>query len=265
MELNTRDLAALAVIGLLALYLWRRHSLGEIVRSFARVFASRVLWEFGLLLVAWVTMLVLIAERVGLWDQSLLHDTVLSLVPAGSLLFGATHAAKEDGWYRKRLRHAATLAVLVEVFAGSITYDLWFEIVLAVVLSFAAIIAATAGSRWDTSGGVAPKWALRVTYLGAIVILAAPVIHLVQNWGTIDGGELARELFLPVWLTVFTIPLAWYVSLVTVHEDAQSRLRWWADYHPPVVSASRHAGLVQRAGSRSQSLHVRDERHARPR
>jgi len=232
MELNTRDLALLIVIGLLALYLWRQHSLGDMARSFARIFASRVLIEFTLLLVAWATMLVLIAERVGLWDSSLLHDTVLSLAPMGSLLFGATSAAKEDGWYRKRFRHAATLAVLVEVFAGSVTYDLWVEVILAIVLSFTAIVAALDGSRWDTTNGVAPRWARRITIVGAVIILAAPVLHLVQNWGTLDGGALARELFLPVWLTVLTLPLAWYVSFVTVHEDAQSRMRWWADYHP---------------------------------
>jgi hypothetical protein len=81
MELNTRDLALVIVVGLLALYLWRQHSLGGIVRSFAHILASKVFIEFALLLVGWITLLVLIGERLGLWDPSLLHDTVLSLAP----------------------------------------------------------------------------------------------------------------------------------------------------------------------------------------
>lgn len=162
----------------------------------------------------------------------MLHDTGLSLVPAGSLVVGAMDAAKTEGWFRKHIRRAIGLGALVEVLVQFTSYDLLPEVILLVVLSFAGMTAALAGSSYDTTGGAAPRWANRVVILGGLILLGGPVLHVVQNAGTMDWGLFGRELFQPVWLTVLTLPLAFYMSLVSTYEDAMVRLRWWADGKP---------------------------------
>jgi len=87
-------------------------------------------------------------------------------------------------------------------------YDLLPEVILLVVLSFAGMMAALAGSRYDTTGGAAPRWANRVLILGGLILLGGPILHVIQNAGTIDWGLFGRQLILPVWLTVLTLPLA---------------------------------------------------------
>lgn len=104
--------------------------------------------------------------------------------------------------------------------------------ILLVVLSFAGMTAALAGSSYDTTGGAAPRLANRVVILGGLILLGGPILHVIQNAGTMDWGLFGRELILPVWLTVLTLPLAFYMSLVSTYEDAFVRLRWWADGHP---------------------------------
>jgi hypothetical protein len=123
---------------------------------------------------------------------------------------------------------AIKLTVFVEVIAGLVTYNLVVEFLLLIVLSLAGGIAALAGSSHDTTGGVAPRWANRVVILGGLILIGGPILYLAQNAATIDWGILGRELIQPVWLTVLTLPLAYYMSLVVTWELAMGRLRWWA-------------------------------------
>jgi hypothetical protein len=182
-----------------------------------------------LLLIAWTTLLVLGAERVALWNPSMLRDTVLSLVPAGSLLVGAMDSVNTKGWYRARLRRAFELAVFVEVLIGLTSFDVAVEVVLLIVLAFVAMLAALAGTRYDTSGGVVPRWANRVLMVGGVLFIGAPVLYLIQNATTIDWWQLGRQLFQPVWLIALTLPLVYYIGLVGTYDDGMRRLSWWAD------------------------------------
>lgn len=228
MELTSRDVAAVILIALLALFLWRQHALGGTARSFLRILLSRILIEVALLTLAWAVLLVFVAEHFGLWEPRMLHDTVLALVPAGSLLVGATSAASKDGWYRKQLRRALKLGVAVEVFVGLTTFDLAVEVALLIVLLLAGGLVAVAGTRYDTSGGRVPRFAQRVQIVGGLILIGGPILYVAQHFGSIDWRHFALDAFQPIWLTVFTLPLASYVSLVCAHEDAQNRLGWSA-------------------------------------
>jgi hypothetical protein len=227
-EVNSRDVAAAVGIALLALFLWRKHALGGMATTLlALVFGRPMVWLW-LVLIAWFSLLVLGAARIGLWEPSMLHDTALSPLPAGSLLLDANKAASTEGWYRTRVVRAIKLTVFVEVIVGLVTYNVVVEFFLLVVLSLSGGIAALAGSSHDTTGGVAPRWANRVVILGGLILIGGPILYLAQNAATIDWGILGRELFQPVWLTVLTLPLAFYMSLVATWELAMGRLRWSA-------------------------------------
>jgi hypothetical protein len=262
-EVNSRDAAAVIGIALLALFLWRQHALGGIATTLLVVLLGRPMVWLWLVLIAWFSLLVLSAERIGLWEPSMLHDTALSLVPAGSLLLGATTAASTEGWYRMRVVRAIKLTVFVEVIVGLVTYNLVAEVLLLIVLSLAGGIATLAGSSHDTTGGVAPRWANRVLILGGLILIGGPILYLAQNAATIDWGILGRGLFQPVWLTILTLPLAFYMSLVATWESAMGQLRWWAAPAKPtwrhrvalVVGYSVHPRLLNRFIYNGNGMH----------
>lgn len=241
MDLNSRDIAAIIAVGLLALVLWWRHALGGIVRSFLRIFESRVLIEISLLVAAWTTLLILVAERVGLWDPTLLRDTVLSVVPALSLVAGAGKAAQTEGWYRKKIGRAFLLTVLVEFVVGLTTFDLAIEVFLLIVGFFAAAFVALRGGR-DKAHERVTRLSQRVLQVLGVILIGAPVLYLIQNAGTLDWAELLRKLGLSVWLTVFTLPLVFYLSLVLTYEEVlgfvmrrYDTIRW---FHRPALVAA---------------------------
>jgi hypothetical protein len=242
LELNSRDVAYLILFGGLAAYAIKTDSFGGIAFSFVRVLANRVVIEVGLLILTWTSMVVLAAQRFGLWNAGLLHDTVLAIVPAGSLLLGAPDAAREDGWYRRKLRHAFALTVVVEVLAQLTTYPLPVEVALVTIAFLASILATFAGTRYDTSNGLVPRLASRVMIGAGLLVIAGPILYLTQNAGTLDWGEVGLRFALPIWLTVLTLPVAVYFGAVCEYEWVFLRLKWWA---MPAKPSWRHrAALV---------------------
>lgn len=226
MEVSNRDIAAVVGVGLLALVLYRQHALGDIARSFAHVIALMLkppLGLMGLLLIAWVALLVLSAQRVGLWVPEMTKDTVLSVIPAYALMMKASEATRHDHFYRRQIGRLIRWTVVVEVFVGQVTYNLPVEVFLLVVLSIAGGISVLR-EPWDTTGGVAPRWARYVLGIGGLILLAAPVSYLIQNAGSIDVGQELRDIAQPVWLTVGCLPLLYFLSLTMTYEWAQAQL-----------------------------------------
>jgi hypothetical protein len=51
-------------------------------------------------------------------------------------------------------------------------------------------------------------------------------VSLIHNWGTLDKGDLAQQLVLPVWLTIGVLPFIYVMGLLAAYELAFLRIGW---------------------------------------
>ena len=59
-----------------------------------------------------------------------------------------------------------------------------------------------------------------------LAILGYVAVSLLNNWGATDKGHLLRELALPVWLTVGTLPFIYALGLVEAYRVAFRQIDW---------------------------------------
>lgn len=212
--LTTREWATLFWLAVLLVFALRsrdfRESLVAVVKSFRGLLVPLLL--FG----AWVTGVVWVAAQLGLWQTSMLKDTLFWSVP-GLALFVASIRAAEVGFFRKQLRDALGFAVLVGFYLNLTTLDVWWEILLQLVLFILVLVTTMADYRKELQPYKRPAEVMLV--LIVLLLLIPPTQHFVSDWGTIDAASTTRDFLLPVWLTLGALPFIYGFSLVSTYEQ----------------------------------------------
>ncbi len=173
--------------------------------------------------VAWVAMLAVGAEQIGLWTAGLSFPLIAWFIAIGiPLVFRLTERKRDEAFFRPTVRRALGATAVVEALIGLTVFSLWFELLLGVTATVLFLLSAVAGTRDE----FAPVKRLTDALLGSIglgLVLAA-LLHLAGVWGSIDRIEYLRELALPIWLTVGVVPFLYILALYSCYEQAFMRI-----------------------------------------
>lgn len=234
--MNTRELATVIwLVGLLALGLSRpslRRSLVDIVKAFAK---AAIVVPFALY-IALLAAAVYLAYGMGLWTPKLLAPTVFWFFLSGLvLLFGFTDAGKQDRFFRTILKRVVGAGAFLEFLVSVKTFHIVFELALQPLVVLLVLLAQVAGSKPDQR----PVKRLAESLLGAIgiTLITLTIRSVIVERDTFDFGLQLRQLVLPLWLTLVSLPFMYLLALYAEHEQAfirmrfgsgQSRLTWRA-------------------------------------
>lgn len=251
--LTNREIASILwSILIVGVVWWRVPGVRPALTRLAELALSRVFVFLAVLLTVWNVLIVLLAAQIGLWNGSMVKDTIISAIPSLGLLLASTKAASEDGFYRKRASAAVWATVLIEFYVGFATYDFLPEFFLIVpIASVATLILSLAGAVEAVRPLTRAAGVIAAT-LG-LALLVPPVAHLVRDWGTIDAAQTVRVLLLPLWLTILVLPLVYVLSVRFTYEDALNQMR----LRSPVkrVPWRARVALVVVFNGRSRSLY----------
>lgn len=274
--LSDRELASLAWLGLgvlAGLFSARlRRSAGDVLAALLKPVLLVPLAVFAL----YVAGLVALASLTPAWNVDLLKDTVIWFLAIGVvLMFRAVDAAKEEGWFLRRAGAALGLTVFLEFYLNFQTLGFWPEfalqgwLLLLVVVDGAARLDAIRGGTELTCWKKGANLLQGLTGLG---LLAYVGWWTVISWSRVDLAQSARELLLPVWLTLFALPFlcvwAWYVTWEGSRRqlarftpgggvDVRSRLAVLLGYHVRVRDMRRFANYWAREVAEAPTLRAK--------
>lgn len=186
----------------------------------ARTFALPLL-----LYLVWVVGVVLAGRAIGIWQLSLLKDTVAWFVVAGVVLFFSfVKAGSEEGFFRRTLGRTVRLAAFLEFYLNLAVFDLWIELLLQPLLLFASLVSLVA-SR-DPKAQPARRFADGLLAVLGIGLLVGTAIELAQMWGTLDARHTLLSFALPIWLTLSVLPVIWILAAYANYQSAFLRVKW---------------------------------------
>ncbi|RKS85295.1 hypothetical protein DEU37_2761 [Microbacterium sp. AG790] len=228
--LNERELATAIVLAMFVVAgLANPKTRAGLLSGFAAV--GKALWNrhvIGVLLAyfAWVSLCVLGASAIGLWQLSLLKDTILSALVVGlPLLFRALNNKSGGLLLRNVAKEALGLSAFVAFYVNLSPLPLWAEILLQMVLIL-LVLMQVAVQRIDPSTGqkaVSGCVNFALVALG-IGLITWSTIRLVTEWTTLDQKELFLQLFMAVWLPLALFPFLYGFAYVAAVEGILSRI-----------------------------------------
>ena len=203
MDLSNRDIAFLLwlAVAAIALLAWRPGREG--VLRILHGLRGKLL-VVALLYTAYFALVVAGGLAIGIWNTSLLQETLAWFVLAGiPLLSKFPDTYKSPGFYRRSARRLFEIAVAIEFLISLTALSLGFELLLLPVAVLLGTFSAFAGTR--------PEFAkVKKVFDGALVVLGLVVIvltvmKLIEIAPTLDPTQLGLLLFLPIWATVLTL------------------------------------------------------------
>jgi hypothetical protein len=148
--LNSRELAAVIWLGVFIIWAVRipgvRTSLRGVIRSFLEVKILGPISVYILYIAAWLWL----ADAFGLWETSLLKETVIWFVITGfPFLLRFDQVGKDERFFRKAILSVIGISAFLEFFMNITTFHLAFELLLLPVLTTLSLMVALADSRTE--------------------------------------------------------------------------------------------------------------------
>ena len=215
---NNREIATFAWLIVFAAFVLRskdvRKSLTGLLKQFASV--KMVLPVF--LLAGYIGGIVYLLHQIGLWNLTLLKDTLFWFFSAGVLtMFKYVTAKKGEIPVKQMLYDNLKFIVILEFILNTFTFSLWVELIVFPIVTLIvmtnAYVEATKGDRRVAKllGGVQA-----IIGLGLIGHALYAAIVDYRLLGTLDT---MRSFLLPILLSTAIIPAAYLMAVYSNYES----------------------------------------------
>jgi hypothetical protein len=209
-----------------------------------------------LALAAYAVGLVWLGEHGGLWDTSLINDTIIWFVTVALVLhLNSNQISGDRHFLRRRFGQAVAGTVLIEGLVNLFVLPLPVELFLFPFLFFLVAMSAVAEMKEETA--VAAHVANAVLGIIGIGLVVFVVVKLVTGFGDADWAHVGRVLFLPVWLTVGLLPAVYALGFYAACDSTFRRIGFFGDKVGASRQARRRAKLALLLGTRLRAPAIR--------
>jgi len=219
--ITNRELAGLVILVGLAIFVLAQSGLSGILKPMGTaltILMKPIILIPFLLYVGWISVAVAGAAEIELWNLDLVKVTVLWLLFSGlALFFNLDDAIGEPEFFRRAVLRVLGIVVVIEFFATLKSFPLWVEIpvqLLALPLAVAPILA----ERDKKHEPIATLGTWYLAILGTSAVIWS-IIHLVNDWSTVDRGQLLREFLLPIWMTPIALLFVYGFAVFAAYQS----------------------------------------------
>lgn len=223
--MNDREVAVVIWLGIAVVFLvgWR-DTRGSVRDVLAAALQPKLVVPVALT-AAYASALLFVGARVGLWDPSLVPDTVAWFVSTAVVLLAKVASTPVDsGFFKTAARATLRAAVFVEVFVNLVVLSLPVELLLVPLLVLLGLLAAVARSD-GRSTSVANAVDGIIACVG-VALLGYVAVRLATGWETFDQAHALLQFLLPVWLTFGALPFVYGVGIWVMYDSAFARLNY---------------------------------------
>lgn len=235
---NGREKALIAWIIIILAYCLVNKKLRSSIRDIAKlIFASKLTLVFAAM-ACYVTVLVLILKNLGVWDISLLKDTLFWFFGTGVVLFmNASKASGDPSQIKKMFLESFTLIVILEFIANLYSFHFLIEFMLVPVLVMITGMQMLANMEDKYKISRKPLTFILATY-GFFVLFYSVKVAAADMDNFLSLHNLLSFAIPPI-LTVAFLPLIYVLALIMAYEMLFIRLSIFIKDNPKVLSFAR--------------------------
>lgn len=227
MSLNNREWAIL--FWLLVALVWAvlQPAFRSTLRGLGRSLQHPKLLVPLLAMIAYADVFVWLGWRLGVWNWSLIPETVIWFFGSALVLFfNLNKASEQEAFFRRVALRTIEVTVFIEFFMNVFVLALPAELVLQPMVLLLMLLSLVAGRQAEDRG--VKRFVDALAAVMGLGLAAFSVVQLFRQWDQLDRGTHLLEFALPVWLTLALLPFVYILSLWVSYGVAFLRIRWTA-------------------------------------
>ena len=184
---------------------------------------------FYIVFLSFLGLVLFALNWVGLWDLTLLKDTVFWVLFVELPLF-AKAIEKADGgrFFSKLIRENVAIVVAIEFFVGFWTFSLITEIILIPLTVLISVLQVLAGQ--DKKHRSVKRFFDGLLVLWGIILLINAIYSLIRAPNQFLSFDTLKSLLLPLVLLVFNLPVVYGLALYNTYEHMLKNRRYIGEY-----------------------------------
>lgn len=235
MDLSNRELATVILVAVFfAIILLTPSARHQVLPSIAAVLKAlinaKILGLF-VLYFAYAAAIVVAARTLGVWDLSLLKDTLIVVIFVGlPLLLNANEVRNGRVFVTKVIKETVGVAALIAFYLGLASLPLWGELIVQPLLILFVLTGAYASRKVSTAQ--VATFCNVLSGLIVVFLLGFTSVHLARQWSTYDFRHEGISVAMSIWLPVFLIPFIYVCAFVFQSETSLVVLPFFNDKQP---------------------------------
>lgn len=229
--MNNREIATLLWILFVIIACLFSSKLRNSIGTLLKAFLVRQIGAIVLLSITYTSGILLLLNKIGLWDLTLVKDAVFWFIGSGFVIvMNLNEAKKEKAFFKKLLIDNFKLIVILEFITNFHVFTIPIELILIPCVVFMVMLSAVAGLKAEHKkvknlvDGV-------LTIIG-LTFLIFSVIDISSHLTSFASFTTLKAFALPIILTVAFLPCAYLIALYMNYEDLFVRLNFYLKGNP---------------------------------
>jgi hypothetical protein len=223
--LNNREWALIIWAELAFVLILSRGRYRRAVYSFLRVHLTPIIATLVtpvllvplLVVVGNVVLLCALMSRIGLWDAALLKDTVYWFFgPALAFFFRLEQAQRDPHAFHRAAISILKFTLVLEFLVNFYVFSIPVEFVLQPLFLMLVLLELVSGTKAEFAS--AKRLVERLSAFIGILLVIYVSRQLIVGWEDVDLAGSAREIVLPIWLSLGITPLMYGLTLYVSYD-----------------------------------------------
>jgi len=222
-QFNNREIATAIWMVLLLVYALRAREVRRSVLELVRAFAGVKVLVPTLLMVLYTGALAALLSTVGMWNASLLKDTILWFcLSAFAMAMDCVTSSGQGSIFRKVLADSVKVVIVIEFLVNTYTFSLGVELVLVPVLALMGVVDVIA--RSDSKCSAVAKLTTWLQGIIGLTILAFAARSAIADYRSLENLDTLRSVMLSPLLSILFSPFLYVMVLWARYETLFVRL-----------------------------------------
>lgn len=223
-SITNRDIAVFIWLTIFLVWMLTNHDIQKSLHPLMKMILFSRLTPYFIAIVCYVSLLIYLASKVGIWDVGMLKDTLYWFLGIAIMLsVRINDALIDDHYFKKAVLENLRLAVLLEFILNFYVFSLVVELLLVPVVTVLTMLIVVGNLKAEFAQ--TKKVLQWLSTLIGISLLIHALIQLITDFQSLVALENLKILLLPIVLTILFIPFVYIASLYAAYGLIFTRLK----------------------------------------
>lgn len=223
--LDNREKAIIIWVAVLLAFVFATSGIRSLA-SILRIILSRQILSVLIAMVGYVSLIVFVAYRLGLWDFGMTKDTLVWLLgPALVMVFNSAEANRDARYFSKTLLTNLRVILVLQFLLNLYVFPIYVELALVPTLFLTAAMLAYSERKTE----YAPVKRLMQYIMGAIglSLISYFATRVVGDVHSFASADTLRLFLVPITLTALFLPFLYGLAIYSGYESIFLRMKIW--------------------------------------